>query len=191
MRWVWEDQSLKSAWLLTCWPGVSEPSNGVPAVLISDLPLMRFCNCQWCRRERQDGEAILVNNAPSETTLQSFQGKFLHQHQSSWALHAGCFASSQLHSVSQSEINSPIYCPVFDNCNILGVFFWWYCLKSILVCINQGLSSPANFIQQKFSNCWDLCDIPDKSAEKFLRAKQLFSIFLVSTLQLHTQSSVL
>lgn len=110
--------------LLTCWPGVSEPSSGVPAVLISDLPLMRFCNCQWCRRERQDGEAILVNNAPSETTLQSFQGKFLHQHQSSWALHAGCFASSQPHNVSQSEIHSPIYWPVFDNCNILGVFFY-------------------------------------------------------------------
>ena len=151
---------------------------------------MRFCNCQWCRRERQDGEAILVNNAPSETTLQSFQGKFLHQHQSSWALHAGCFASSQLHSVSQSEINSPIYCPVFDNCNILGVFLM------ILSQINLGLYQPglvlaSKFYPTKFSNCWDLCDIPDKSAEKFLRAKQLFSNFLVSTLQLHTQSSVL
>ena len=142
----------KDCSVLTCWPGVSEPSNGVPAVLISDLPLMRFCNCQWCRRERQDGEAILVNNAPSETTLQSFQGKFLHQHQSSWALHAGCFASSQLHSVSQSEINSPIYCPVFDNCNILGVFLM------ILSQINLGLYQPglvlaSKFYPTKFSNC--------------------------------------
>ena len=59
---------------------------------------------------------------PSETTLQSFPGKFLHQHQSSWALHDGCFASGQLHSLSQSEINFPIHCLVFDNFNILGVF---------------------------------------------------------------------
>ena len=79
--------------------------------------------------------AILVNNAPSETTLQSFQRKFLHQHQASWVLYDGCFASGQF-SISQcGTVRDEIFNKMPRSRNKLGIFL------VILLQSNHGFDS--------------------------------------------------
>ena len=166
MRWHWEDARRIETWkgmtphmLARCLWAVQRCAghpyigSGSDAVLL--LPVGG--------RERQEGEAILVNNSPFETTLRPvwdhiaiFPGEILASAPilmgPTWWMFCKR-STSQFVTVGDKFSNT---LSGFWQLHYIGCFFWWYCLQAILVLIVTQSLTADMFWQVGLTSVWCL-----------------------------------